>query len=93
MKKEQKFSKDRGLFANMQRGAFFVFFFFGGVVLFFFSGFSKKVQKRLSSCNFRVFLFCFVPPKGLSSKSFFLPIQFFSLLFFVVPFKIPWFVV
>ena len=70
-KKKQKFTKNKGLFAKMQKVffwsvfCFLVFFFFLCV---FVLVFCKKAHK-VFSCNFRGFKIC--SPKGLSLKSFF----------------------
>ena len=72
---KQKFTKNKGLFAKMQKGVFWsVFcFFFWGVFL-------QKGPKRLYSCNFKGFIY-FVPLKGLPLKSFFSSYSVFSFGF------------
>ena len=79
--KKLTFTKDKGLFAKMQKAVFLVCFL---VVLFFFSSvFLCLCPKKAIFLRFeRFFYFC--SPKGLSLKSFF---SSYSVFFFGFPFS------
>ena len=66
-------NKNWVLFANMQKGVFVLFFLYFWCLVFFAlcscSLFFENAPKRLFSCNSRGLSF-FVPPKGMSLKSF-----------------------
>ena len=95
LKRKHKFTKNRGLFAKMQKGVFFLFVFLFFCVFCFLCVFVRfcleKSHPKLFSCSFRVFVLLRVP-KGLSLQSFF---SSYSVLFpcfpVVLPFKVPFF--
>ena len=71
--KKQKFTKNWGLFAKMQKGVFWhVFWFFGGLVFCFSVFLCFCFVKKGPKGYFPAILeFFFVPPTGLSLQSFF----------------------
>ena len=83
--KKQKFYKNRGWFARMQKGVFFRHFFgFGGLVFFFsvflWFCFVENSPKWLFSCIFRGFLSILFPQKACLKVFLFFLFCFFLLL-------------
>ena len=82
----KKITKNWGLFANMQKGVFFLFVFCFWELCFFFLFvfvlFLWRKPQRLSSCSLEVFS-SFVPPKGLCLKSLSSSQSVFVLAFFL----------
>ena len=87
LKKKQNFTKNWGLFANMQNGVLFCFLCF--LALWFSPLCCFKPKTGYFPAGFH---FSICSPKGPSLKSFFSSYYFFPCFPFVFPFKIPFFV-
>ena len=95
LKKKQTFTKNRGLFAKMQKRCFFLYFLFFGGFVFVFSVFLCfflcKGPKRQFSSNVRVFFSSLFPQKACFKILLFFLFCFLFCFPYVFPFTIPFF--